>query len=1082
MSKEPRTIVEACRSFCASTVRWVKRPKTRRANRLTKLISEERKKLQGYGHWHGLKSTFANAYFPSAKSVSAVFVALVVIFAVILSIDGVTVQAPTPVLARLTTIETGIALIFIPITIFVVGLSSRRSSSGVTVAEILLRGVYLFPLTILVMGIVVSFAFITSAGIALFFIATSFLLSAFCIFQIIRLLLDEQSLGRGGRELLQDAVGRSINLALEERIGKNLELRALENLPIDYSPFGLGEEPPETFEVRTAEEGFVQDVLLDSLQQFATELERCANSHGYTYSKKRELEPATGSEGSRVSEGSSKQLEVVTSRNLKKLYADQITNNSNVLVTFPRKLVPDEATRQHLANIARSAFKIKRRVSYSERISRYLGEVKDEAILAIRDRRTYNLESLVEVYVAVAKTFLTEMENAGGGYTFEQAQKEESALFGGGWDEVRWISDHLSEIHRTGCRSGDINVAALVAAGPFHIAYAAIGARDHFLFREFTKFSFRLYKAAQLGADSKMRQFLVERAWTHLRDLGNIGVQFELKRTKAEAEPIKILADFGTVLLLRFLELLRASFDSREFSDFKLFKHAAGKLFEHLVEPQHTRSHRDLLRVSLAQPALSEEDRRRKSEHIDRQELLWNAYNDFTRRRSQMFFALGTHIFKRIVADTNKADISNFLGEINELLPINESELTELYLSFYDRNLQSIWGWEWWGTPEGVSWGDPTEKVSRYYSFLLARLCRAKPREEVAKIPFPKSEVLIGAVSEGGAVRTTLDSFMTDRDKWRDIIPDSWIPNVEALVTAFEGLVTENAREQENLLIASEIKSSVLEGFRDRFKKAFLAKAGVRRVFAECHAYRDESSVFPKVRGELRWGLNMIEDKRFYVDSGLEQDLGKRHGEDLGTSESQFALERLFKLLPESDVEAGETAEGVIRRGIEEILHRGYNPSAIFLGLDVDKQSALESSPSFTPTWKLNPPLRDNPAFIGYFHFEGRKIEAYSAWGGARENCLCVLALPECMQWVQKSPIDDSSESGLVDSPFSIRIADLAKDDKLRAQILSQPPEWLSKQENPDRYLRMRVWLQIFERFELILKQPEAGRKFIIPD
>ena len=1083
MRKAFRETVNACRIACTTALRWFSHTRRKRENRLSTLIGKERKRLQGYSVWHRLKSTVTNAYFPSTKSIAAVVVVLGIALTVILYIDRITAQAATPVLARLTTIETGIALIFIPVTIFVVGLSSRRSSSGVTVAEILLRRVYLFPLTILIMGIVVSFSVITSAGVALFFIAITLLLSGYCIFQVIRLLLDEQSLRRGGIQLLQDVVRRSINLALDERIGKNLEIKALEDLPIDYSPFGLGEDPMTTYTIHATDEGFIQDVFLDRLRDFAVELERFANSNGFAYEEKRVLESEGGAEESTVGHANIRELEVENRRSLKKLYADQITNDSNVLITFPRKLVPDEADRQRLSEIARSAFKIKPRVSYSERISGYLGEVKDEAILALRDKRTYNLESLLEAHVSVAQTFLTEMQNAGGGYSFEQAQREEAALLSRGWDEVKWISEDLAEIHRIGCRSGDMKVVTLVASAPYHIAYAAIRARDHLLFREFTPFPVRLYDAALVEKAGTMREYLVDRAWRHLRELGNFGVQMELRRTITPDGSIVALTDFGTTLLMRFQDLLRASFNSKELRDFQLFKRATIQLFETLLGAQLTRTNTELLRARLLQLDLANEEQKNLRNHLRRQELLEDAYKEFRRRKSQMFFSLGSHIFRKHVAKPSNREVSSFLGEINELLPADASDLTELYTSFVDQGLQSIWGWEWWDTPQEGPWmGDPYEKITQYYCFQLAKVCEGLSTERIIGLSFPRTGFFLNQVAATGSVATTMKSFLNDRDKWHAIVPDLWLGGVEALVKAFEKLVKESAREEEDRLIASEIEYDVLKNFRFRFKEAFLAKAGIRRVFVDCNAYIDESSVLPRIKGELKWGLNTLEDKRFYAENRLETDLGKRQGEHLGNSESLFAFEEVCKLLPNSEVQRGEAIEEVISRGIKELLDSGYVTSAIFMSLKADRHFALESSSLFTPAWKLDLPRQENPACTGHFHFESRKIAAYSVWGASKENCLCILDLPKCMEWVQKSPIDDHSEAGFVENPFSIRIADLAKEDELRNQIISQPPQWLIEQEEPDRYLRMRVWLQIWERFKLTLKQPEAGRKFILPE
>ena len=640
----------------------------------------------------------------------------------------------------------------------------------------------------------------------------------------------------------------------------------------------------------------------------------------------------------------------------------------------------------------------------------------------------------------------------------------------------------MAEIHRIGCRSGDTRVATLVAGAPLRIAYAAIRARDHLLFREFTIFAFRLYEAALAEKDSKMREYLVDRAWRHLSELGNFGVQLELRRTTVEAESIRTLTDFGTTLLLRFQDLLRTSLDSRQLADFQLFKNAASKLFEHLLDPRPARANTASLKVRLLQPGLTNEEQKNLSDHLDRQELLEKSYEDFQARRSQMFFGLGSHIFKKHIAEPKNEVVSDFLSEIDGLVPKNQEALTELYMSFSDHKLQSVWGWEWWDTPQEGPWmGNPFEKITQYYCFQLAKACQALSRDQVLGLSFPRSGLFVNGVSANGPVATTLESFSSDRDKWRDIIPDTWIANVEALGAAFERLVRENAREQEDRLIAAELDRNLLENFRSRFKSAFLANAGIRRVFTDCKAYRDESAVPPKNKGGLKWGLNVVEDKRFYVEKGLDPDFGKRHGEQLGSSECQSAFEEVIKLLPESEVRQEEKIEDIIYRGITELRDSGHDSSAILMDLGFNRQTDLEQSSSFTAAWRLEAQFRENPAFIGIFLFEDRKIPVYTVWGTSQKNRVCVMALPACMQWVQKSPIDDDSEIALAHELFSIRIADLAKEDELRTQILSQPPQWLSEQKDPDRYLRTHVWLQIFERFEFTLKQPDAGRKFTIP-
>ncbi len=87
-------------------------------------------------------------------------------------------------MVRLQALEVGIALIFVPITVFVIGLSSRKTEGGVTAAEVLLKQTYLFPVAILVLGLLVNFAFLKKPNYGRFLILLTLCLAVFCIFRL----------------------------------------------------------------------------------------------------------------------------------------------------------------------------------------------------------------------------------------------------------------------------------------------------------------------------------------------------------------------------------------------------------------------------------------------------------------------------------------------------------------------------------------------------------------------------------------------------------------------------------------------------------------------------------------------------------------------------------------------------------------------------------------------------------------------------------------------------------------------------------------------------------------------------------
>jgi hypothetical protein len=413
-----------------------------------------------------------------------------------------------------------------------------------------------------VIGLVANFTWVTTTSAAVGLILLTLGLAVFILYRLVRVLLDEHRQYLSGVRILQDKIRRSITLAVEERIGKNLLLKALEGLPLEYSPFGLGEDPGRTFYVRHSKQGAIQDVLLEKLATFANQLEEKANENGYAFAEKKILRSAPASILGPINEVDERALPIVKQRYLVKLFGDPIVGRRTEIATFPRQLVAKESERERLSQTANEAIVVKKKESYSERVERLLADIKDQAIQAIRDGRTGSLGDLLEVYAQLAEAFLEEMTRFGVGHSFVTARKEIQNL-GGGWNEVQWIREQLYEIHFRGCRSGDIFVARKVVAIPNRIAYAAIRSKDHLIFSEFTSFASSLYLASQHTEDERLHDFLLDRTWRYLRELGDYGVDWELNRSEDDPSALDTIGDFGTTILLRYQDLLKIALERK---------------------------------------------------------------------------------------------------------------------------------------------------------------------------------------------------------------------------------------------------------------------------------------------------------------------------------------------------------------------------------------------------------------------------------------------------------------------------------------------------------------------------------------
>src|ERR1700733_6134706 len=137
--------------------KWLTKPNEQR---LSRLIKQRKKEIYKYSLSERGKKIFIDLYNPSFVSIASVlFLAFLSGFAAYYR-DAKLTPEEVQLIVRLQALEIGIALIFVPITVFVIGLSSRKTESGVTVAEVLLRQTYLFPLAVFVLGLLANFAFL----------------------------------------------------------------------------------------------------------------------------------------------------------------------------------------------------------------------------------------------------------------------------------------------------------------------------------------------------------------------------------------------------------------------------------------------------------------------------------------------------------------------------------------------------------------------------------------------------------------------------------------------------------------------------------------------------------------------------------------------------------------------------------------------------------------------------------------------------------------------------------------------------------------------------------------------------------
>jgi hypothetical protein len=344
-------------------------------------------------------------------------------------------------------------------------------------------------------------------------------------------------------------------------------------------------------------------------------------------------------------------------------------------------------------------------------------------------------------------------------------------------------------------------------------------------------------------------------------------------------------------------------------------------------------------------------------------------------------------------------------------------------------------------------------------------------------IDLPRGREFITEINSQGSISVALDEFSNDRARWSDLIPNGWLEKIPFLRKLFEGLISDQKREEEENIIESVLSSTGIEEFRSGFFDRFVETAAMRNIFKMFGAIQDETKLQFQSPGTKRWGVNALNDKAAYTQySGRPyRDWGENYGWQLAASESLTAMDTILGKLQPCNC---SDAHGIVEKlaaSFRSLREAGSTPSLILASLNPNQRMELHKSPQFEDAWLINESeCKQIPNFEGFFIVDGKTIPLFGC-RATMEGVACIMDLTKCLKWIQRSPDLKESDRDYTHNFFYFRVADLSKEDGLRASILKDNPSWLAHYQDKDRYLRQHVWLQIFERFDIELLEARCG-------
>jgi hypothetical protein len=985
----------------------------------------------------------------------------------------------------------GLGLIVVALIIFVA--ESIRDDKNLDQRRVLLKISYLWPLALVI--ILSPLGFLWSAPTE-FFTVLEVLIALFSIYALARMishLINIDTREEDRRKFLQDRIRRILQRSAWERIGNNVLINKLgseKEIKIEYSlsrGWLAGDQKDYVF-IDAAQKGWLSDINLLELDSMVKLLQDRAQRLGFSLSATPdpELETVTRNDTVRNtlrSLGHPKKAYLLK-RFGELLPPDSIFNkDAKALLAIPKELSNDKGLLEEVRARLPQIFRFSDAAPPSVAFRQELQGTKDELISAIRAESLGSIKELRQTYLQIAEEFLTLLHELGGGYSPEQADKERNSLFDG-WDEIDWLREDLREIMVAASKTDNRDIIADTAFLPVAIATRALKVKDHFLFREFLNFTnFLYYLAKEKPVGSKIREFMIDRAWRYPKEVAEYHLRASLEDGDGDESSITFsdLRDFGLYIFKIFLQLLKGAVDDNDAETFQKFLKEFSGLASHLF-PEDNAADSEILKLMLE--GITDEAKRSEMQaQIDQRLKKEEATKALSFGYDQVLFGLGSWVLDRFLQSNNNDVQRAILMAIVEKMSSDLNRLTTVFDSIEGRNAADQWGWSWWDViPDGEArFVDTYTRPNQLYCFKALLLIGGLSTEQTAIINLPPSQNLARVMRQDSqrSLLTTLDNIRTNRDRWINILSPAQLDKIDALTEMLLRAKKTEEDAEEARLKSSGIDPDLLLKFKNAVVGEFTKQGHIRKLMKRLEAFKDLPGKAPG-SAVPSWGFNQLDDKAAFIKDWPVgyAGWGAAYGRNLAQSEDHVSFEQLVAGI---DQKKGVSQENLITE-IELAVREGRFKDPIIIQSLIHniEYEEIRRNDLFIPKYRDDcpkTPISDLDGFLGALKCGTEKIPVFDVFvrGGDFKNHVLVTDLAKLAHWEQYSPVDEQEDDVHVTSSLFIRVIDLNRDDGVRNRILSENPAWLAEKPDKEGYLRGRVVIKIFEKFKVTIDDRTAG-------
>lgn len=1039
----------------------------------------------------GFKRWIEQLYYPSWISVITVIAVTVILFCLshitisdmkMLSFDD------SNHFQNLIAIHSGIGAVIFALLIFVA--ESLRDDDTKDRARVLLKESFLFPLTVLEILVFFVFCWWDVNALSLLSVILVAVLTIASLWRLLAVLLNKSKFNSKRLDLLQDRINQEIDSAVEERYANNILLQSLgeEKIELDYTPFTFeGEELNGRYLFNSEKTGTITDIRLDKLKEFADIVEAEANKKGFSFYKNKVKKGAetAGLEGV-VSQTSVTSLQQKDREYIHKKYHDVVEGQDKLLMSIDLSAVNDPIVLEKLAKLVKDIFVIKKIDNFSEEIRFDIAGLRDQFIAAIVEQKNGKVEDLAKMYIALAENFLKAISKHGGGYSYEQAKKERGDWFGG-WNEIRWLVDDITEIYRKAVKSGDHTIIRAVAYLPVAIAIRAINYGDQYVYQEFLRFPTMLYWLSLNEENVDLKKFMIDRSWRHLKEMSDYYIENQLRRKASKPEEIERYAEFAIPLFGAFQNLMKTAFEKKDTQAFNEFLDSFTRMYERFESDQGFNSEHIRNQIQWTDDP---EGKKILEEKLALQVARDKVAEDIEQKKRQVIFGLCAYILDRYKLNQIDTDLKDQYQSIVSKLPSNIIDLTKLYGSSRNFDAERFWNWDDW---EMVADGrvhtiDFSSKLDRLYSVKALLLLDPIDSQVIANIILPPSRELAFMAEDRTDNRTlvsVLKEISSRSEDWLFVLPQSAIDKIPVFIELLKKVKKAQESSEKDFLKTVAVSENKIREFNQKVLDAFGKGSDLRKIFNKLNAYNDKTgqqigTIIPSM------GYNQLDQKAAFIENWYVHygGWGDQYGTGMANSEDQITFEQMINGI---SLKKDISKQSILEEFKEYIQTSELKNLIVLHTLGHMASYELKHADVFTDRYHRDLPqnlLTGLNNYEGVLKIGGKNIPVVELFvhKTSLKNKILIVDLEKFASWDQYSPIDNEEDIEFKNDIFYIKVIDLNVDNTRRDKIIGENAAWLNEHVDKVGYLQQHVIVNIYEKFKIEIKDGDAGIAFNITD